>query len=284
MIILSTDTTTNKPLPGAVQSPMLESVTGADIMISPVTLPVASEMLIKKHVEAGAVLIQQKNGMDIIHSAQNQRLSSQLARMYEAGAKYSWQRVIMFVGKVEEKNGNAILNGVEVGTWWQWQGIKDSLAWSRGGVFVDLPSLDYAQLWLQAIDKTLPDRIARRYHEVYLPSDYPDDFPPQDDPLQLPIRVTDWRRPMWELCKVANANIGPEILNNLRQTMLDNKADDTFFMALDWITSFSPLLPKVKGLGPKRKKAVKDYVGLYPNVDITCIANPTMPIIIDEQE
>jgi len=281
MIILAADTTQNKPIPGAVTSATLESVTGADVMISPISLPVASEMLIRKHVEAGAVLIQQKNGMDIIHSAQNQRLSSQLARMYEAGAKFTWQRIVMFVGRVEEKNNRAILNGVDVGTWWQWQGIQDSLAWSRGGTFVSLPSLDYAALWIQAIDKVLPDRIERRIHEVYAPVNFPDDLPPQDDPLQLPIRVEDWRRPMWALCQCAKANIGPEILNSLRQTMLEHNADDTFWMALDWLTSFD--YPKVKGLGSKRKQAVKDWIGVYPNMSIQLLAGTTLPTITDEE-
>lgn len=282
MIVLSTDTTHNKPLPGAITSPLLETVTGADIMISPLKLPVVSEMLIKKHVEAGAVLIQQKNGMDIIHSSYNSRITSQLARMYEAGAKFTWQRIVMFVGRIEERQGKALVDGIEVGGWWQWQGLVDALAWKRGGTFVSLPSLDYAQQWIIAIDKNLPD--LSKVHEVFLPSDFPDDLPPQDDPLQLPIRVNDWRRPMWELCKVANAKIGPEILSNLRQTMKEHGTDDTFIAALDWLTSFDENLPKVKGLGPGRKKAIKDYLGLYPNVDITFLAKDRMPVIIDEQE
>lgn len=257
MIVLSTDTTKNAEIKNAVYCPLLEPVTGADIMISDCKLPLASEMLIKKHVSNGAILIQQKNGLDMWQSVQHGRLTSQLARMYEAGAKFIWQRLILFVGEVVYSNGLATINNTNIGLWWQWQSALDAIRIARAGALVTLPHLALVPEWLAQLDKKLPEWKANPTKEVYPSVDF-QDMPTTDDPLQIPTRVTDWRRILVAACP----GIGPQRATDLRNAMLEFGAQDTFLQALNWGTDNSGAMPKVKGWGTGTKEQLRQAIGL----------------------
>jgi hypothetical protein len=261
-IYLATDTTHNYQIPNAKPSPILENLTGADACVTTLTIPFSSEFLIRKHVETGAILIQQKNGMDLVNSARENRLTSQLSRMYEAGAKYAWQRILLFVGEVTLQNGHAIMDGVDIGTWWQWQGVLDSFRHSRGGSFVTLPHLSLVPEWLTRLEQNLPEWKSHPVKEVFPSVTMPEEV--SDNPLQLPRRVSDWRKILVAACP----GIGPQKATDLRNAMLEFGADDTFLQALAWATDNSGGMPRVKGWGTQTKEQLRRAIGMGENT--TC--------------
>jgi ERCC4-type nuclease len=85
---------------GSRTNTMLESLTGCDIMISTLTMPCTTEALVRKHVEAGALLVQRKSLQDLVRSIGdriNHSLAKILAKMRSTGAS-SWQCILLSTG------------------------------------------------------------------------------------------------------------------------------------------------------------------------------------------
>ena len=93
----------------------LEAKTGADLMVSPSGLPSPkTDFLLRKHIEAGARLVQIKFGHDLMASILDGRLKTSQMRMKLAGAA-PWQRRLLFIGFVShDEAGELYINNSHI--------------------------------------------------------------------------------------------------------------------------------------------------------------------------
>ena len=101
-------------IPDAVELPYLESIAGADLMLTIEPFPATTETLIRNHIKAGAILIQRKSGLDLSASV-GERMNSSLAKMKSMNAR-SWQSLLLFIGVLtERKDGRGLIDGRDTG-------------------------------------------------------------------------------------------------------------------------------------------------------------------------
>ena len=127
-----TELRTTSLLPIALQKQAKECVgleerTGADLLVSPLSLPSAgSDALLRRHAEAG-VLIQRKSGNDLPSSITDGRLTKSLHKMLEWSSR-PW---LAFVGELTKQYDRCFIDGREtlpyasvIGAldWWQVRG------------------------------------------------------------------------------------------------------------------------------------------------------------------
>lgn len=192
-------TSTMPDIPDLCVMDDLEEMTGSDLMVSPIDLPCKKLALIREHLDNGAILIQMKRGMDLASSVGN-RLSMSLIKMREVAPRQS-QRVLLFVGTLAcDADGRAIIDGRRVdenvpGV--NWAACQTSLeAWcERGGVVYQLSRSTLLVHWLKAKEKRLKEYLENPVQHFF--PDRPELIEAQanDDPLQIPIRINDWRVP-----------------------------------------------------------------------------------------
>jgi len=130
----------------------LEELTGADLMISPpgMMFP-ATDFLIKRHIQKGALLIQVKFDHDLVSSITDGRYKEAQLRMIECDAA-PWQRILLFIGTVKfDEDINLIVNRTKsyVNKFKYPHFVKHRTLWSmRGGIFVQLPSAKHLPFWI----------------------------------------------------------------------------------------------------------------------------------------
>ena len=284
----------------AAQSPVLESITGADVMVSPLSFPADTELLIKRHVKQGAVLIQFKYLSDLVHSIIDERINTALARMIECGARHQYQRVIMGVGfYLPDKRDGKVLTGEVLRQrdgkvsmrWRRQEPVIDYQALAtvrrrigmRGGIFLNLTCLDEVPGELCAMERDVR-LLARQPVKELLGKDvnFPPDPPEPDDPLQTPVEVKDGR-----LVLAALKGIGPVKANALwdaiRGWNKQNRPLDRGFavedwepallQALAWASFYDPDglgIPKVPGWGKGTRRNVREQLGLEDGFDLWC--------------
>lgn len=253
------------PIPGATICNGLEALTGADLLISALEAPASTETLIRKHIAAGALLVQRKSGGDLVHSI-GDRLTTSLARMHTCTPRAS-QRVLLFTGTLTcDPNGEAVIDGRDgMGKFWP---VAAALArWGdRGGVVVQLPTDAMIPQWVE-----MRLRHLREYADpkettrlVYPPADFPMDAPAADDPLQLPILVRDGRVILVQL-----AGIGPKLAQRIWDMCGKNLG-----WALTLLTDEgSPDLFKIPGIGITTIRNIRTQMGLEPNVRLHLLVN-----------
>jgi ERCC4-type nuclease len=257
IIVDNSETREGSRLPnieGAVVSEILETVTGADIMISAMEIPPSTPVLIQKHIDNGALLVQRKSGEDLASSL-GARLNESLAKMRETGARQA-QCVLLFTGILEWHKGNlATINGVKSRS--SYFAILGGLSkWhDRGGVVEFLANDDLIPKWVD-----LKHKHVKEYQEVKEKKFHPKKIDVVEvdpgDPLQELIKVEDWR------AVVANMpGVGPKRATALRDTMLEEGAADNFITALVWLTEFE-LTEKVPGIGRKTCENIREFCGL----------------------
>jgi hypothetical protein len=167
----------------ATVSPILEEVTGADFLISPVdNLPVTTEALIKLHIKKGAVLIQRKSLRDLVESTRF-GIKSSLARMQDAGAAW-WQCCVLASGVFlpNSKTGNVkvgmpvIKDTGAITFLWQQTNVKYSafvaakrrFPW-RGGYIEILSCDDEILSWLKGAERDIKSLSENPIKEIYQP-------------------------------------------------------------------------------------------------------------------
>lgn len=267
-------------IPNAKASDILERLTGADIMVSPLSMPVTKKLL-PRHIDAGAVLINRKSFADMLSSIASGSINAILARMIAAGARWTWQRVIMSTGMFapDLETGKALigeprqnrrrggtyihLRGVPVGlpNYKAFATIRRRIA-LRGGYYLPLTCDDEIPGELAAWEKDL--RELGKVKEIWPNVPKLHDPPAQDDPLQELVEVKDWRRILAQF-----KGVGPVRATSLRDDMLKTGADDTFINALRWATwSKWGELPKIKHWGKKTFQSVRDEAGVADGFDI----------------
>ena len=142
-------------------STILESLTGADIMVSPKGLPnPTTETLIGLHIQSGAKLIQLKFGHDLIASIIDGRYKESQCRMKLAGAN-PWQCICLFVGVAHsDEDGYLMINnqlvyGIKQKPLYEWYTVQVDKWISRGGGFVNEPSPKNVWKWFTGMERAL---------------------------------------------------------------------------------------------------------------------------------
>lgn len=259
-----------QPFPG------LEAETGADIIISALQMPLAPATL-KHHIQAGALLIQRKSGLDLVSSIGG-RLWSSLARMRATGAR-QWQCVLLTTGVFlpDPRDGTCLVAVPTVypdgHVEWRYLSHPEPRQYSAvlsclrhwcwyGGVVVQLPSDDLIPRWLEETELRLVEKVVARLKGGVVKEiwdggeiDWPDDT---GDPLQEPREVKDWRRIL-----AAFPGVGPARATALREAMLRAGMADNLMQALVAITDPEPL--SVPGWGPGLRRRVREALGLEEN-------------------
>ena len=239
MIALTNDQTNFPNIEGAIIVNKLEALTGADMIISPLDIPCSKIGLIREHIANKAILVQVKLGADLAASV-GERLASSLIKMREVAPAQA-QRVLLFVGTLAcNSEGRAIIDGREVDqlvpgvNYWACQTSLE--AWSeRGGVVAQLSRVGLLAEWCQRKEKRLKDYLANPTQPFY--PDKPELFDDGDsDPLQIPIKINDWRVPMSYL-------IGPKKAQSLYEAV-EGHGGFAFDVMSDPASGTSVKLPK----------------------------------------
>ena len=239
-------------LPNAVQTPDLEAHTGADLLVSPLDIPATTETLIRKHISAGAIMVQRKSGMDLIHSL-GEVLNGCLARMRDLGAQ-SGQCCLLFIGTLEAgQGGTAIVDGREASQYWAVRGALSRWC-HRGGHVVHLNADGEIPHWLDIIQRAVTEYREHPTKAFYAQKPYPPD-PPKSvlDPLQLLLPVKDGR-----LVIASFPGVGPK-----RAETLYHESGYHLGRALRLMTDpTSPKWQKVPGWGVDSIRAVRALANL----------------------
>lgn len=300
IFIDSTEARISSRLPqieGAKVSDDLENLTGADLMISTLKLPI-TEKLLPRHISAGALLVQRKSGEDMIRSIGGRILHS-LAKMRSTGAA-QWQCVLLSTGffipnyKTGEVQVGRLIDaeGVPDIAWhtvkWSYQALATEIRryHMRGGVYVPLTCNEEIVGWVQQAEADLialrDDKVKQVWPDA---RDYPPDPPAPGDILQELRPVTDWRRAFAQLDGVgpvrANAMYHriAKWLKEQRPASSGFKAEDwvpTMGHALVWATTEHPekmRIPKVKGWGKGTRRKVREQFGLGEGMDLKYFLN-----------
>lgn len=243
--------------------PGLEEWTGADLMISPLSIPV-TEALLKRHLQHGAILVQIKRGHDLVSSILDHRLHGSLAKMRDAGARQS-QCLLLFIGSLYNANGEAVINGSKIhmsgdNTYWY---VYSALSkwWKRGGVVEILPKFSEMPDWCVMTDTHIRDMSEHRHV-----ADYPDDslyMTEDDDPLQELVLIKDWRRTLASI-----PGLGPARISALYKYMQSLPASSmTLAQALYILTT--PEFAKEAGIGPSLVSNVRRWLGIDEGMELT---------------
>src|SRR3989304_4908031 len=195
MIALTNDATKFPDIEGAVIVNKLETMTGADMMISPLNIPAGKIGLVRENIANKAILVQVKLGADLAASV-GERLASSLIKMREVAPSQA-QRVLLFVGTLAcNSEGRAIIDGREIDqfvpgvNYWACQTSLE--AWSeRGGAVAQLSRVGLLAEWCQRKEQRLKEYLANPTQFFY--PNKPDlDEIADSDPLQIPIKINDW--------------------------------------------------------------------------------------------
>jgi hypothetical protein len=259
-------------IPDAKKSNDLESRTGADFMISPLTMPITSDVLLSKHIQAGALLIQRKSGQDLLQSV-TYRLYESLYRMKLTGAR-PYQCVLLSTGFFipHESNGMTIAvtpiidNGVQYKTadWSKvhYGALQSTLRhWTwYGGVYIPLANDNEIPVWA----KTTEDRLVRKTRdEGYIKEVWPDKPDQMYDCLEeesnlTPLQIQkldlvhDWRAKFVLIVD----GVGPKLASELRLYLIRNDMEDTLMSALSFACTEDVF--NVPGWGEAKMKAVRE--------------------------
>lgn len=227
----------------------LEMWTGADLMISASPFPATTEVLVREHIRAGAILVQRKSGLDLPHSI-GERMGSSISRMREAGARQP-QCVLLFIGVLTCNAQNfAIIDGRNTQIdFWSVQGAISK--WhDRGGVFESISRSSLLVGWLN---------MKLRHLTEYVKTPVKDFWPPKPDvtdnnnPLQFPQTVSDGRITLATL-----PGIGPVRAKAIWSYL---GPDASLANALCLLTNpHSKLVEEVGGIGKKTIENIRAYM------------------------
>jgi ERCC4-type nuclease len=246
----------------------LEEMTGADIVVSNLKLPMTNENLIRKHIEDGyALLIQRKQGHDLAASI-GDRMNHSLARMRSFGTRQP-QCILLFIGTLNcMDNGNAMIDGREAyAKYWSVQSAVSK--WhDRGGVVEFLPRVSLLEQWLQLkerhVDEYLKNGIKRVYHAKPTMTEL-------EGALQLPVEVHDGRNLLTAL---------PNVGVTTAQALWDEFNGDVASI-LCWLTNPNADTDRIKGIGAKTIEGVREFFGFSRN-ELTNLMRLQLEVINDE--
>ena len=254
----------------------LEKITGADAMISPdIGLPnPLTKSWIKKHIEAGAHLIQIKIGHDLPQSIQDDRIKESQSKMLQTGAM-PWQCILLPICILTlDKNGLALINKQHThGQKMTWKQIKSALStWRLRGGSVEFPLSSGKQLdeqlmiYQHQIDKIIIDKQTERIYYPKNPAYYEEITVDTDiDPVtrewfnaQNLVTVDDSRNGM-----MAFPKMGSERVKLIWDWMGESAALDTFIGTL-----YDKTILQVPGIGEGLWKSWLKWACNWPDEEI----------------
>lgn len=245
--------TTMPDLEGAVISDDLEARTGADFMVSPLTMPITTDTLLRKHLKNGAILVQRKHGRDLASSI-GERLNSSLAKMLKWGAIRP-QCVLMFVGIMNcNRNDKAVINTQQTGKSY-WSVLGATQKWvDRGGSYVNLSRPSLIEPWCKMRIRHLTE-YKKKHHKQIWPA--PPEVLAHDTFFQTLQPVYDGR-----VLLASIPGVGPKAANLL----YDNFKGD-IGSALCWLTyPHSKDKTKIKGIGKVTVQKARAFLTLDPTM------------------
>jgi hypothetical protein len=231
----------------------LETLTGADFVISPLSEPkLPSKLrdcaphhhLLKKHTQAG-ILVQRKSGLDLINSLGD--LASIENRMLDwCGKVGPW---LLTTGMLAVNKNRLILDGQFVDGNHSYKSVMAALDWwqLRGGGVITLTNDVYITTWVKHWHAEMLHKLGNNPERVVL--DFPATQTLTDEqhwwtalasvPEIGPVRakaVADWLPPEWQsMAHALRCLVDMENVN---------------------------LPGKPKGVGPKTIRAVRDWLGI----------------------
>lgn len=245
--------TTMPDLDGAVISDDLESRTGADFLVSPLTMPITTDTLLRKHLKNGAILIQRKHGRDLASSI-GARLNASLAKMLTWGAIRP-QCVLMFIGVITcNRNNNAVIDGQQTGkSYWSILGATQKWV-DRGGSFVSLSRAGLIETWCKMRIRHLTEYKKKHTKEIWPLAPEVEAY---DKFLQVLQPVYDGR-----VLLASIPGVGPKAANLLYESF-----NGDIGSALCWLTyPHVKGKTKIKGIGPATVKKARKYLALDPTM------------------
>lgn len=217
----------------------------------------ANETILMEYLFAGCILVQRKSGMDFVNSFTSERLNNSLARMNEV-THNQYQRLILVIGKFDERDGLLILNGRQTNyQYWTFK-MAESSVWLKGGCVDTLPRDDMILDWVKCKERQLFRYKREGTKWIVSTVYYPEDLPDLDDPLQLPMVVRDGRKTL-----VTVPGVGTDRANKLFFYLreLNNDVSPTTLQLLHYATSWETA-KHVDGWGKGTIKKCRDWLGL----------------------
>ena len=213
-------------------APDLEALTGADIMISGLNMPATSELLIRKHIEAKALLIQRKHRMDMVASI-GDRMRKSIAKMRATGAHQS-QCVLLLIGILTcDRDGKAVIDGQNTGRDY-WAVNAGLSVWTKYGGVVEPPLSKVSLIpeWLKMKERHVKEIIAIPTKE-FIPTPDTMRVVDRDDPLQELVIVKDWRG-----TAICCPGWGTKKVNALHHALKEISGEDepTLLEAMAWMS------------------------------------------------
>lgn len=219
----------------------------------------ASEDLSKvlyEYLYRGAIAVQRKSGNDLVASIKDKRIESSVARLYRA-VPHRCQRVLLYTGNIIKRNGNVYVNGKDSGIAYQ-AFVMALTSWAnRGGVLIHLDGDNDILPWIKLVEQKLTEYQHRDTKEIYTEVYFPPEMPDEDDTLQIPIEVTDWRRTL-----VTIPGIGPDKVSALYERLQQIcTKPPTLTVAVQYAMS-EDAAETIHGWGPKSTESVRHWFGL----------------------
>jgi hypothetical protein len=264
----------------------IEALTGADFLVSPAEFPATCEGLIRRHVEAGAMLVQRKSLRDFVESTYGDgSIKHSLARMHAIGAQW-WQCVVLASGVFmpDIKTGR-----VKVGTPTMRNNGSITFHWQDTTVqykaFVSAKRRFHLRGgWLDIVscDEEIPGWLTNAEHDLKLlleqgPDElYPDleKFPPETcDPFQEVKEITDARTVLAAFHGIGKMRAGAlwdAIKRNNEQYSPNTDPTPTLGQLLTWATMEDPSvyrLPDVPLWGEGTRRMVREQIPLCEGQD-----------------
>jgi len=122
-----TDSSRLPKIPQARRASGLEALTGADLLITPLSKAPKSARIVQRHVEAGALFVQRKSTADLVQSLQDERIYRQIVRMRALDID-AMQCVLLFAGMFLPNKRGKLRVGTFDGTSIKWRHSKVSYA------------------------------------------------------------------------------------------------------------------------------------------------------------
>lgn len=239
-------------LPHATRVEHLEEWTGGDMLLSRLSMPCATQTLLRKHIEEGALIVQVKIGEDLAASV-GDRLNESIARMRECTRRVA-QHWLLYLGTLGcDGDGLALINGHLTHTKMEFKTVDGAIVgWiARGGVFYSLSRVGLLEQWVWDMERRLENYSQQQYKMVFGVPQFPDDLPSvHDDPLQIPIAVKDARRAL-----IGFKGLGPELVNRVWEYCGDFKS------AMMFLTDETNA-GRIEGIGLKTIQSIRKQCGL----------------------
>ena len=238
-------------------TPDLEALTGADIMISGLSMPATSEMLIQKHIDAKALLVQRKHRMDMVASI-GDRMRKSIAKMRATGAHQS-QCVLLLIGILTcNREGKAVIDGQQTGRDY-WSVNAGLSTWTKYGGVVE-PPLSKASLipgWLLMKERHVKETITTPVKE-FIPAPDVMRVVDRDDPLQELVMVKDWRG-----TAICCPGWGTKKISALYYALKEVSGEDepTLLEAMAWMSDHE-LVGSIPGIGKGLVNKARNWMGL----------------------